>query len=158
MPQRLDRTLTAYRIGDPEGRFAIFDAGGSGLFPGRWNTRLTPMIYACEHYATAMLEKLARGAGDLPVNQHYIEITVDAGVSYEVFSPAHHPGWDEPTAGVSRAFGEAWRREGRSAILMVPSYVARVERNVLINPDHVDFARIRASLAQPVWWDERLLA
>jgi len=35
--QALDRTLTAYRIGDPAGAYPIFDATGSRLFPGRWN-------------------------------------------------------------------------------------------------------------------------
>ena len=44
----------------------------------------------------------------------------------------------------------------RSAILLVPSYVARVERNVVINSAHADAAGIETSLAEPVWWDERL--
>lgn len=157
-PQRLDRTLTAYRIGDPDGRFPIFDAGGSRLYPGRWNTRLTPMIYASEHFATAMLEKLAGASGRLPDNQHHVEIIIDAGVSFEVFSADHYPGWQSPTPLVSRTFGEAWRREARSAVLIVPSYVARMESNVLINPDHPDAKRIRPSLPHPIWWDERLFA
>ena len=53
--QSLDRGLVAYRIGDPEGAYPIFDAAGSKLYPGRWNTPASPMIYACEHYSTAML-------------------------------------------------------------------------------------------------------
>ena len=155
--QVLDRTLTAHRIGDPDGAYPIFSAKGSSLNPGRWNTSDTPMIYASEHGATAMLECLAR-FGAMPPNQHYIEITIDAGCRYEVFSPAHHPGWHATDRAVSRAFGAAWRREGRSGILFVPSVVARMERNVLINPDHPDFSRIRAGLHQPLWWDERLFA
>ena len=47
--QVLDRTLTAYRIGDPHGAYRIFDAEGSRLFPGRWNTPASPMIYAREY-------------------------------------------------------------------------------------------------------------
>ena len=46
--------------------------------------------------------------------------------------------------------------EVRSAILIVPSVVARMERNVLINPAHVDAARIRPGLEVPVTWDARL--
>ena len=46
-----------------------FDATGSKLYPGRWNTVASPMIYASEHYSTAMLfEKLAHGSGRLPPN------------------------------------------------------------------------------------------
>jgi len=43
-----------------------------------------------------------------------------------------------------------------SLILMVPFVVARIETNILINPDHPDFSRITHGLHQPVWWDERL--
>lgn len=154
--QVLDRTLIAYRIGDPDGLYPIFDGAGSRLAPGRWNTAATPLIYASEHYSTAMLEKLANGAGRLPANQHYVEIVIDAGVSYEVFSADQHPGWPDPGMEVSRAFGSAWAREQRSAILLAPSAVARIERNVLINPAHPEFGRIRAGLHQPVWWDARL--
>jgi RES domain-containing protein len=156
--QVLDRTLTAYRIGDPDGAYPIFDATGSQFVPGRWNTADATLIYASEHYSTALLEKLANGLGDLPPNQHFIEITIDAGVSYEVFPEARHPGWDSRDQTVARAFGRAWRLESRSAILLAPSVVARVERNILINPAHPEFARIRASLHQPVWWDDRLFA
>ena len=77
----LDRTVVCYRIGDPNGEFPIYDARGSALYPGRWNTADTPVIYAAEHYSTAMLEKLTAGSGSIPPNQHYIAITVPAGVS-----------------------------------------------------------------------------
>lgn len=155
-PQRLDRTLTCYRIGDPEGEFPIYDGRGAALYPGRWNESYTPLIYAAEHYSTAMLEKLAHGNGWLPPNQHFIAITVPKGTSYEVVTKDSLPGWDQPDKAISRAFGERWVQQLRSAILLVPSYVARIERNVVINPEHVDAAAIETSLAEPVWWDERL--
>ena len=155
-PQVLDRTITAYRIGDPDGAYPIYDAAGSRFYPGRWNTAATPVIYASEHYSTAMPEQLVHGSGRLPPNQHFIEITIDAGLSYEMFSTAHHPGWDHPDARVAKAHGEAWARQLRSAILLVPSLVARMELNVVINPSHPEATRIRTSLHQPVWWDRRL--
>lgn len=155
-PQRLDHTLTAYRIGDPEGRFPVFDAGGSRLYPGRWNTAATPMIYAARSYSTALLEKLVHGSGRLPPNQHWVAITLPHGLSYAVVEPAALPGWDNGDPHVARAHGAAWHREQRSAVLLVPSLVARVEENVLINPDHPEFSRIEASLPRPVLWDRRL--
>ena len=154
--QRLDRVLTAFRIGDPDGMYPIFDATGSRLAPGRWNTESSPLIYASEHYSTAMLEILANGAGQFPDNQHFIEITIPNGVSYELLNPAHLPGWDTNRAGASQVYGEAWQSGRRSLLLLVPSVVARMERNVLINPEHAEFPRITHSLHQPVWWDRRL--
>jgi RES domain-containing protein len=155
-PQRLDRTLVCYRVGDPRGEFPIYDARGSVMFPGRWNNVGTPVVYAGEHYSTAMLEKLARGNGRLPPNQHFIAITVPKGTSYEVVTKDHLPGWDTSVPAASRRFGVRWIKEARSAILLVPSYVARVERNVVINLTHADAEGIEVSLPQPVWWDERL--
>lgn len=155
-PQVLDRVLTAYRIGDPAGEYPIFDASGSKLYPGRWNAPDTPVIYASEHYSTAMLEKLAHGNGRLPPNQHYVEITIPNGITYEVVTGDLLPGWDAPDPSVARAFGAAWRRELRAAILLVPSLVARIERNVVINPDHPQAGRITHGLHVPVWWDQRL--
>lgn len=154
--QRLDRTLAAYRIGDPDGLYPIFDATGSTLAPGRWNTPGSPVIYSSEHFSTALLEKLVRGSGQLPPNQHFVRISIPRGVSYEIFSPPALPGWDTMPATVSKLYGEAWCRERRSAILLVPSVIARLDRNVLINPAHPDFALIEASLHEPVFWDRRL--
>jgi len=154
--QRLDRTLQGYRIGDPAGAYPIFDATGSTIAPGRWNTPGAPVIYTSHRFSTALLEKLVHGSGRLPPNQHYIEIIYPRGLSYEVVSRDGLPGWDSMPAGVSKTYGEAWQRERRSAILIVPSVVARLDDNILVNPAHPEFAGIETSLHQPVYWDSRL--
>jgi RES domain-containing protein len=154
--QVLDRVLTAYRIGDPRGAYPIFDAKGSTVNPGRWNTAASPMIYSSEHYSTAMLEKLVHGSGQLPPNQHYIVITIPNGVSYEVFSATAVPDWYLASGTTSKSFGDQWQQQQRSLLLIVPSVVARLESNFLLNPAHPEFPKVTASLHQPVWWDTRL--
>jgi RES domain-containing protein len=114
--------------------------------------------YASEHYSTAMLEKLCHGSGQLPPNQHYIEITIPNGAAYEVFNSAAFPDWYAEAGTTSKAYGERWQQEKRSLILIVPSVVARIEKNILINPEHSEFGKITTSLHQPVWWDKRLFA
>ncbi len=157
--QVLDRTLKAYRIGDPSGRYPIMDAAGSTLYPGRWNSIATPVLYCSEHYSTNMLEKLVHGGGGIPPNQHFVEITIDAGASYETFSTAAHPGWDAPIPTLSQAYGADWIIKQRSLLLLAPSVVARMERNVMINPAHPEFAhKVRSSLHEPVYWDGRLFS
>ncbi|SCW64144.1 RES domain-containing protein [Rhizobium mongolense subsp. loessense] len=108
------------------------------------------MIYSTEHYSTAVLEKLVHGSGRLPPSQHYVEIIIPRGLTYEVFSPPTLSGWDAMPATVSKKFGEQWCLERRSTILLVPSVVARLD------PAHPEFPQIRASLHQPVYWDRRL--
>jgi RES domain-containing protein len=154
--QILDRVLTCYRIGDPDGAYPIFDTTGSKLFPGRWNTPSCPMLYTAQHYSTAMLEKLVHGGGHIPPNQHYIEISVPTGISYEVFSAASTPDWADPTCISSKGSGVAWQTSKRSLLLIVPSVVARVDSNFLFNPDHPEYGNLKHGLHQPVWWDSRL--
>ena len=113
-------------MGDPNGQYPIFDATGSVLYPGRWNTPRSPVIYTSKHYSTAMLEKLVHGNGHLPPNQHVIAITLPVSLSYEIVSKDHLAGWDSAEPGISASFGEIWVREARSAILIVPSFVARM--------------------------------
>lgn len=152
---RLSRPLRAYRIGDREGGYPVYSGDGSRENEGRWNALGQDMIYAAEHYSTAMLEKLVRTV-EMPSNQYFVEIEIPAGVSYEVVTRDLLPGWHDEDAVIARTFGSAWFDACRSAILIVPSVVARVDRNVLINPNHGDAPRIDVGLETPVHWDRRL--
>ena len=73
-----------------------------------------------------------------------------------MLDPAHLPAWADPLATDAKSYGEHWQLSKRSLLLIVPSVVARMERNVLINPAHDDFAKITFGLHHPVWWDRRL--
>lgn len=116
------------------------------------------MIYASEHYSTAMLEKLAHGNGDLPSNQHFVEITIPNGTSYVMAGPTNVPGWDDAACTASKTFGETWQQAKRSLLLIVPSIIARMEDNFLINPEHPEFPQVTHGLHRPVWWDARLFS
>jgi RES domain-containing protein len=156
--QVLNQVLTCYRIGDPGGQYPIFDATGSTINPGRWNTAACPILYTSEHYSTAMLEKLVHGSGQMPPNQHFVKITVPNGVTYEVLNVAHLPDWYLLNCSTSKPYGDAWQQSKRSLLLIVPSVVAREERNILINPQHPEFRQVKGDLAVPVWWDARLFS
>jgi RES domain-containing protein len=147
---------TAWRIAD--GRFEVFSALGAALVGGRWNSVGQGVIYASRTFAGAMLEYLAHaGIGRVPRTHVALEITLGAAVSVERHDPASLPaGWDRGDLRVARAFGDAWLRECRSAVLVVPSVVAQRERNVVLNPQHPDFKFIRAGTPEPVVWDARL--
>ena len=154
--RKLRRQRVCYRIGDPDGEYPIFDARGSVRAPGRWNDADSPVIYAADTYSGAMLEKLAHGSGELPANQHFIEIPLPAGISYEVVTKDSLRGWQSADCTVPKQYGADWVRQKRSLVLFVPSYVARMEENILINPAHPQFPTLEPSRETPVWWDERL--
>lgn len=47
--QRTDRVLTCFRIGDPDGAYPVYGREGARLYPGRWNTPASPVIYTSRH-------------------------------------------------------------------------------------------------------------
>ena len=154
----LPEPMRVFRIGDPQGKYPIFSGEGAAATEGRWHNKGQEVIYSSATYSTAMLEKLAHYNGVLPPDQHFIEIQIPAGTSYEVVTKDILPDWDLLDSPQARAHGSKWLTERRSAILIVPSFVAREDQNVLINPQHPDAKKIRTPLEKPVWWDKRLLA
>jgi RES domain-containing protein len=146
--------LRAFRIADM--RHTIFDGYGAMLHGARWNSPGRRVIYAPETYAGALLEILVHASGNVPPSQGYVEIEIPAGLPVEVIAADDLPHWDSPSFESARAFGDRWYDERRTPVMMVPSVVTLVERNVLINQEHPDFPRIRAGRPLPVRWDERL--
>lgn len=152
----LPKPLKAYRIGDPNGQYPIFSGEGARKVKARWHSVGQNPIYCAEHYSTAMLEKLVHFSGIMPDNQCFLEIIIPQGISYETVTKDSVPNWHGLDSPEANQFGTAWFIEARSCLLLVPSVVARMESNILINPNHADFAQIEQGLEQPIWWDERL--
>ena len=65
-------------------------------------------------------------------------------------------GWEDENNIASRGFADTWLQSQRSAVVIVPSAVAKYEKNVLIYPAHPDFKWIVASTPEAVVWDARL--
>jgi RES domain-containing protein len=126
------------------------------LHGARWNSPGRRVVYAAETYASALLEVLVHASGDVPQNQGYVEIEIPAGLAIEEITPEDVPGWDSRSFETARAFGDRWYDDRRTPVLIVPSVVTLVERNILMNQEHPDFPRIRASEALQVHWDARL--
>ncbi|HZS59959.1 MAG TPA: RES domain-containing protein [Gemmatimonadaceae bacterium] len=152
MASRRRPDFRAYRI--CKRTLPILSGDGAARYPGRWNSLGRPVVYAAETFSGAMLEILVHAnIGRPPRDLHFATIVIPSEVAIEEFSGAE--------AGVaeverSRRFGDAWYEEQRTAVLLVPSAVTRIERNLVINPSHPDFGRITASKPEPVIWDPRL--
>jgi RES domain-containing protein len=155
MAYRLRKPFAAFRIAD--GRRPVFDASGAALFGGRWNSAGRRVIYAAETYSGALLERLIHSnIGRVPKHHVWVRIEIPAGVRVEEIREEELPGWADADESASRRFGDQWYDEGRSAVLLVPSVVSRVERNVVINEAHPEFGEISAQVPRSVVWDKRL--
>ena len=157
-PKASTEPLTAYRIADA--RHPIFDGSGAALIGARWNSPGHPVIYAGGSYAGAMLERLVHaGTGRIPKNQKVVVINIPSRVSREEWTIEKLPrGWDRDDNLVSQQLGDQWLAKRRTAVLIVPSAVAKYEKNIIINPAHPYFRWITALKPEPVVWDEQLFA
>jgi RES domain-containing protein len=146
--------LKLYRIGS--GRHAVFQGEGARLHGGRWNSPGRPVVYGGASFAIAMLERLVYAAiGKVPRDDRWVEAEVPDDL-VEVLDETVLPGWDGADSAAARAYGDRWLDEARSAALLVPSVVTRIDRNLVVNPFHPGAARITVGAERPVRWDHRL--
>lgn len=148
--------MQIFRIGDE--RHPLWDGTGAALVGGRWNSPGRPVIYGSLSYACALLEMLAHAnIGRVPTTHRFVVADLPAGVSVERHAANALPaGWELGNISASRAFGDAWLQEARSAVLLVPSVIARLEWNALVNPQHPAARQLIVSAAEKVIWDKRL--
>lgn len=152
---RLKEPLLAYRVADR--RHPIFDGQGALRYGGRWTSPGASVVYASLSLAGAMLEILAHAAiGRFPKTHVWVELTIPKGVRVDEVSANDVRDWESDDLTVPRAIGDKWIRQGQSAVLLVPSVIAQVDRNIIINLAHKDAKRIRHSRQIPVHWDPRL--
>ncbi|HSH38195.1 MAG TPA: RES family NAD+ phosphorylase, partial [Chthoniobacterales bacterium] len=117
------------------------------------------VVYASEHQSTAALEILvhALAAG---VSERYkaFHLTWPDELT-ETFPIRGLPAdWRaSPPPSSAMQIGDAWVREGRSAVLALPSALSPADTNFLLNPDHPGFRRVK--IGQPIEFefDPRLL-
>ena len=147
-----------YRIGDS--RHALWDGTGAAMVGGRWNSPGRAVIYGSLSYACSMLEILVHAnIGRIPTTHSYVVAEVPANVTVERHETQSLPmGWDSTEASIARQFGDQWIEEARSAVLLIPSVVAKLEWNAVVNPRHPDARQISVSQPQAVVWDRRLFS
>ncbi|MEC4746930.1 RES domain-containing protein [Methylomicrobium sp. Wu6] len=148
--------MRIFRIGD--NRHPIWDGTGAAMVGGRWNSPGRPVIYGSLSYSCAMLEILAHAnIGRIPKTHSYIVAEAPDDVSLEMHDPDSLPhSWDIENSVTARAFGDRWLQESRTAILVVPSVIARLDANALVNPNHPDAKKLIISLPERIIWDKRL--
>lgn len=150
--------MRAFRIGSSA--YPLMDgSGAASTDTARWNSRGRFVIYAAEHYSTALREKAAQvNSVRLPRSLLYTRIDIPPDASREEVAPDDLPGWAADDRLQSQRHGDRWYDERRSLVLIVPSLVAPgLERNILINQHHPQFSQLAASPAAAIRCHPRLL-
>ena len=90
----------------------------------------------------------------MPPDPVSIEGEIPEAVVIGRLDPASLPaGWRETRNESLRRFGDDWVRRGETASLLVPAAAIHGESNVLLNPAHGDFDKIRSNSPEPIVFD-----
>jgi RES domain-containing protein len=148
----------AWRIVKERHAATAFSGEGAARTGGRWNSRGVRVVYTSGAQSLAALESLVHL--NPPVRFTYVAIRAkfDLALIETVPLSALPRAWRvEPPPPSTKALGDRWVREARSAVLALPSVIIPAELNYLLNPAHPDFKKI--SIGQPARFkfDPRLL-
>jgi len=143
------------RFRDPA---ATFSGEGARRFAGRWHQAGVPVVYTSSSLALAALEALAHAEiAHLKTVRFAFAVDVPEGLIEAPELATLPADWNHPgRSDHARAFGCDWALSRRSLGLAVPSVVVPQERNLLLNPEHPDFARLALGGPIPFSFDRRL--
>lgn len=155
--------LTVWRLCSERYADSAFEGIGAKRVGGRWNSRGTPVVYTSESLALAALELLVHvRAEDAPDDLIAIYARVPRALIIEPFGAegASLPsGWRSVSGNAQLvALGDRWQQSGEAAAMLVPSVVIPQESNILLNPEHPDFAAVEIGAPGPFAFDPRLFA
>jgi RES domain-containing protein len=138
---------------------AALSAEGARQHGGRWNSKGVAVLYCSTSVALAMLELRVHSPRPFPRTRLKFVIEVPDDAVIEAQSSDLNDGWDSlPPGPASKRFGDAWVAAGASLGLLVPSVIAREERNLVLNPSHDRFDEVRVVSKERVRLDSRLYA
>jgi RES domain-containing protein len=124
---------------------SAFSGEGARLYRGRWNSVGTPVIYTSSSFSLALLEIMVNTSSvGIPSNMAYARVDVPGDLRLEVVDIAVLPtNWfDFPAPPECQTIGDSWVKRGETVGLVVPSAVARIETNTLLNAAHPEFERL----------------
>lgn len=151
---------SAWRIDKLKWAAQSFSGMGAAMEGGRWNPPEARVVYLSKHLSMAAMEKLVHLPKPLSGTVAFVKIPVWFGtVAVEKWDVDALPEdwWVKPVPISSQRLGAAWLREGRTAVLQVPSAIIFEESNFLLNPLHPDFSRIKIGNPEPFSFDPRLV-
>ncbi|HEX6191746.1 MAG TPA: RES family NAD+ phosphorylase [Chitinophagaceae bacterium] len=129
--------------------------------PARWNSKDVKVIYTAGSRSLACLENVVhRSSMGLKENFKVIQVEIPDNLRVEEIKISElDPQWREYSRYPdTQKIGDEWIKNGRTAVLKVPSAIIPEEHNFLINPLHKDFKRIKYLGSEPFDFDDRIKA
>ena len=149
--------MQVWRLFPERFRSTAFTGTGGLYAAGRWNHLGTAMVYTATSRALAALEFFVNLQPiEAPDNLLMAEASVPDACVGAIGLDALPRNWRGLNNERCRDLGSEWARSLRSLALKVPSAVVDGDWNVLLNPKHPEFGKVRIGAARPFRFDERM--
>lgn len=151
--------MRVYRVFQRKHAATAFSGEGARRYGGRWNSVGRAVVYTSATFSLALLELTVNtSSARIPPDMVYAPIDIPDDVFPEVLHIGQLPkNWfDFPAPPACHAAGDSWLQRSATVAFVVPSAVARIESNVLLNPAHPDFAHLIVGDFEAVAIDNRL--
>lgn len=141
-----------------QGQGGAFSGEGAYVAGSRWNTPGHRMAFAAQSESLATLEYLVHATSDAYFHETVLVVAeLDDRYVAAYNSKALPKNWRSfPPAPETQRIGDDWLASETSTALEVPSAIVPRERNVLINPRHKDFGKLRVLAVEEWGPDPRL--
>lgn len=145
--------MLVYRLTKERYSYELSGYGASLSTTNRWNRKGTEMVYTATSRALAMAEIMPHLALDLiPIDYVMMVLQIpDSIKSIEITIDLTNASLEQ-----TQLLGEDFIRRNEHLTARVPSKVVIGDFNLLINPNHDDFNKIRIDDVQPFPFDSRL--
>ena len=140
----------------------VNDLSGEGarLFGGRWNKAGDGMIYFSQNLSLCLLEIIVHvDYAALPLDYSFLEVEIpDSSIKNIQSIDFIEPKWStEAAVNKLQMLGSSWLKKKESLAMRVPSAVMHQENNILVNPSHKDFGKLKIIKIGKMDFDPRLL-
>jgi RES domain-containing protein len=132
---------------------------GAALKGARWNSPGVELIYTASNRSLAMAEVAVHFTyATLPVDYMMITIFIPDDTSILKLSHTDLPSdWNAfPHPMSTQIIGDQFIASHRYCLLQIPSVVTQGDNNILINPNHPEFSKIRIISAEKFPFDKRI--
>ena len=150
--------MEAYRL--TREKFASTLSGrGAAIKGARWNSIGVELIYTANNRSLAMAEVAVHFTlATLPGDYMMITIFIPDDISLQKLKISNLPiDWNIfPHSGTTQSIGDQFIADNKFCILQIPSAVTQGDYNLLINPNHPDFKRIKITAKEKFPFDKRI--